>query len=335
MSRVSVIGAGSWGTAMAGLVAPHADEVLLWGREPEIVAAINETHKNSSYLTDYELPHNVFATTDLAETTQAGALILAIPSAFLRSVCHNVAQTCACDTPVLVLSKGMELGSHMLMHEVAGSELGDIGRVAALSGPNHAEEVCKGTVSAAVIASDNKDVALTFQSIVGGPAFRAYISEDICGVEVCGAVKNIIAISCGIAAGLGCGDNTLAVLMTRGVAEMGRVVTALGGNPLTCAGLAGMGDLIVTCTSQHSRNRTFGEALVAGESLEHYEARRHMVVEGAQACKSILELAYELKIEVPITRAVHAILYEGVAISDATDMLLGRASTEEFYGFNS
>ena len=123
--------------------------------------------------------------------------------------------------------------------------------------------------------------------------------------------------------------------MTRGVAEMGRVVAALGGNPLTCAGLAGMGDLIVTCTSQHSRNRTFGEALVRGESLEHYEARRHMVVEGAQACKSILELACELKIEVPITRAVHAILYEGVAIADATDMLLGRASTEEFYGFNA
>ena len=335
MSRVSVIGAGSWGTAMSGLVAANADEVLLWGRESEIVSAINATRKNPRYLCDYELPPNVVATDDIARATDADALILAIPSAYLRTVCQDCAPFVREGLPVLVLSKGMELGSHMLMHEVVASECGGLGRVAALSGPNHAEEVCKGMVSAAVIASENKDVAVLFQDVVAGPAFRVYVSDDVAGVEVCGAVKNIIAIACGVAAGLDCGDNTLAVLMTRGVAEMGRVVAAVGGTPLTCAGLAGMGDLIVTCTSQHSRNRTFGEALVGGESLEHYENRRHMVVEGAAACKSILELAKELHIEVPITRAVHAILYEGQAIGDAYDMLLERASTEEFYGFDA
>lgn len=333
MRRVSVIGGGSWGTAMTGLVAPHADEVLLWAREAELVAAINADHRNPRYLIDYELASNVRATCDLAEAAQTDSVILAIPSSFLRGVCHNLAAFISTDTPVLVLSKGMEIGTHMLMHEVAASELGNPGRVVALSGPNHAEEVCKGAVSAAVIAGESSDVSAYFRDLVAGPSFRAYISEDVTGVEVCGAVKNIVAIACGVAAGLGCGDNTLAVLMTRGVAEMGRVVVALGGSPLTCAGLAGMGDLIVTCTSQHSRNRTFGEALVAGESLEHYEARRHMVVEGAQACKSILGLANERGIDVPITRAVHAVLYEDMPIDSAYDMLIDRRSTEEFYGF--
>lgn len=333
MSRVSVIGGGSWGTAMTGLVAPHADEVLLWAREPELVEAINQNHRNPRYLSDYVLATNVRATSDLAEAAAADAVILAIPSAFLRDVCHKVAAFLPSDVSVLVLSKGMELGSHLLMHEVAASELGNPARVAALSGPNHAEEVCKGMMSAAVIASENPEVALYFQNLVGGHTFRVYTSDDVIGVEVCGAVKNVVAIACGIAAGLGCGDNTLAVLMTRGVAEMGRIAVALGASPLTCAGLAGMGDLIVTCTSQHSRNRTFGEAFAAGESLEGYESRRHMVVEGAQACKSVLELAHELGIEAPITDAVHAVLYDSMPIEKAYDMLIDRKQTEEFYGF--
>ena len=333
MSRVSVIGGGSWGTAMTGLVAPHADEVLLWARESELVDYINETGHNPRYLMDYALAPNVRATNDLSEAARADAIVLAVPSAFLRGVCHNLAVHVATDTPVLVLSKGMEIGSHMLMHELVADELGNIARVAALSGPNHAEEVCKGIMSAAVIAGENDRIATSFRELVASPAFRAYVSDDVTGVEVCGAVKNIVAIACGVAAGLGCGDNTLAVLMTRGVAEMGRVCVALGGSQLTCAGLAGMGDLIVTCTSRHSRNRTFGEALVAGESLEQYEARRHMVVEGAQACKSVLELAGERGIEVPITRAVYAVLYENLPIENAYDMLIDRKSTEEFYGF--
>ena len=333
MRKVAIIGAGSWGTAISGLVAPHADEVILWAREPEIVDGINRKHRNPRYLTDYKLDKKVKATADLSLAASADSLILAVPSAFLRDVCHNLSPYVSDLSPVLVLSKGMEYHTHLLMHEIAESELGNPSRIAVLSGPNHAEEVCEGRLSAAVVASENGDSSAYFQHLVAGPTFKVYVSDDVTGVEVCGAVKNIVAIACGVAAGLGCGDNTLAVLMTRGVAEMGRVVVALGGNPLTCAGLAGMGDLIVTCTSQHSRNRTFGEALVAGETLEHYEERRHMVVEGAQACKSVVELADEFHIEVPITRAVYAILYEGAEIEDAYDALLGRKSTEEFYGF--
>lgn len=333
MRKVAIIGAGSWGTAISGLVAPHADEVILWAREPEIVDGINRKHRNPRYLTDYKLDKKVKATADLSLAASADSLILAVPSAFLRDVCHNLSPYVSDLSPVLVLSKGMEYHTHLLMHEIAESELGNPSRIAVLSGPNHAEEVCEGRLSAAVVASENGDSSAYFQHLVAGPTFKVYVSDDVTGVEVCGAVKNIVAIACGVAAGLGCGDNTLAVLMTRGVAEMGRVVVALGGNPLTCAGLAGMGDLIVTCTSQHSRNRTFGEALVGGETLEHYEGRRHMVVEGAQACKSVVELADEFHIEVPITRAVYAILYEGAEIEEAYDALLGRKSTEEFYGF--
>lgn len=335
-AKVAVIGAGSWGTAMCGLVAPQADEVALWALEDDIVASVNAEHRNARYLLDYRLPQNVRATGSLEEAaSDADAVIMANPSAFLRSVCHRLTPHLGREVPVLVLSKGIELGSHLLMHEVAADELGNPARVAALSGPNHAEEISQGTISAAVVASGNPEVAAFFQRLVVAPAFRAYVSDDVIGVETCAAVKNVVAIACGIAAGLGCGDNTLAVLMTRGVAEMGRVVSTLGGNPLTCMGLAGMGDLVVTCTSEHSRNRTFGEALVGGESLEHYQARRHMVVEGAQACKSVREIADERGVEVPITRAVYGVLYEGLDIAEAVDSLVGRRSREEFYGFKA
>lgn len=338
MRSVAVIGAGSWGTAMCGLVAPHADEVRLWALEDDIVASVNAEHRNARYLVDYTLPANVRATGDLGEAVAGvDAAIMASPSAYLRPTCANVAATgqLGAGVPVLVLSKGIELGTHLLMHQVAGQELGVPSRVAALSGPNHAEEICKGVVSAAVVAAEEPDVARFFQGLVVSPAFRAYLSDDIVGVETCGAVKNVVAIACGIAAGLGCGDNTLAVLMTRGVAEMGRVVSSLGGNPLTCMGLAGMGDLVVTCTSEHSRNRTFGEALVRGETLEHYQARRRMVVEGAQAARSVRELAKERGIEAPITEAVYQVLYGGLGIEEGVGRLLGRdPARDEFYGID-
>ena len=332
MSRVAVIGAGSWGTAMTGLVAPAVNEVVLWARTPEAVAALNRDHRNPNHLPDYTLAANVSATSDLSlAVCDADAAILATPSAYLRETCRSLAPHLAEDARVLVLSKGMERGSHLLMHEVAAQELGNPTRVAALSGPNHAEEICRGMVSAAVVASENAETAAFFQGILAGPTFRAYVSDDVRGVECCGAVKNVIAIACGIASGMGMGDNTL-VLMTRGIAEIGRVVAALGGNPMTCMGLAGMGDLVVTCTSEHSRNRSFGRALVAGETLESYQARTHMVVEGVPASASVLELAKERGIEVPITAGVHAVLFEGRPIGDAMEGLLTRAPRTEFYG---
>lgn len=334
MQRIAIIGSGSWGTGITALVASHADTVCLWSRDEHIAVSINSEHRNPVYLKDCRLAPNVVATTSMEEAVAGSdALILASPSAYLRTTIRRLAPFVPSTTPVLVLTKGIETGSHKLMHEVVADELGGPSRIAVLAGPNHAEEVAAGAVSAAVIASENAEIALLFQNLLASNVFRAYTSDDVVGVEVCSAVKNVIAIACGIAAGKGAGDNTLAALMTRGLAEIGRMVSVLGGNPLTAMGLAGMGDLVVTCSSRHSRNRAFGEALVAGESLEAYQERTHMVVEGARACVSVCELADEHHIEAPISRVVYAVLYRGLSIDDAIESLLGRVPNEEFYGY--
>ncbi len=334
MDRVAIIGSGSWGTGITALVSPHTETVCLWAREDEIARTICEEHRNPVYLKDVTLADNVIATTSMEEAVRgADAIILASPSAYLRPTVHLLAPFVDPDTPVLVLTKGIETPSHLLMHQVVAEEIGNPQRIAVLAGPNHAEEIAIGAVSASVIASDDQDIAAFFQNMLASSVFRAYTSDDVIGVEVCSAVKNVIAIACGIAAGEGAGDNTLAALMTRGLAEIGRMVSVLGGNPLTAMGLAGMGDLVVTCTSRHSRNRTFGEALVAGESLDEYQERTHMVVEGARACVSICELADAYGIEAPISRVVYAVLYDGLSIDEAIESLLGRVPNEEFYGY--
>lgn len=336
MDRIAIIGAGSWGTGITALVSARAKTVCLWAREDDIARSITLEHRNPVYLKDVTLAGNVIATTSMEEAVRgADAIILASPSAYLRPTVAALAPFVKADTPVLVLTKGIENSTHMLMHEVAAQELGNPSRIAVLAGPNHAEEIAIGAVSASVIASSNPQIAALFQQMLASPVFRAYTSDDVVGVEVCSAVKNVIAIACGIAAGKGAGDNTLAALMTRGIAEIGRLVSALGGNPLTAMGLAGMGDLVVTCSSHHSRNRTFGEALVAGESLSEYQERTHMVVEGALACTSICEIAKELGVEAPISRVVYDVLYEGLSIDDAIDYLLGRLPNEEFYGYSA
>lgn len=334
LERVCVVGSGSWGTAAAGLVAPRVKQVGLWARRGEVAKAINSEHRNPAHLVDYQIPGNVFSSSELGEVARgAEAIVLAVPSDFLRTTCRQLAPIVEPDVPLLVLTKGIERGTCMLLADVVGEELGARGRVAVLSGPNHAEEICQGKLSAAVIASEDASVAELFRTVFVSPSFRAYASEDLVGVEVCGAIKNVIAIACGIAAGLEAGDNTLAVLMTRGIAEIGRFVSALGGDPLTCMGLAGMGDLVVTCTSRHSRNRSFGYAFASGESLADYEGRTHMVVEGARAALSAHELAERTHIEAPLCSAVHDLLYGGVSLEGAVSTLIERVPRQEFYGF--
>ena len=331
--KLTVIGSGSWGTGVTRLLAPHADEVVVWSFEPTVAEGINERRHNPHQLTDYEVEPNVRATCDMAEAVGgAEALLIAVPSPFIRSTCRNLAPHVGADLPILILTKGVEHGTGCLMADVVGEELGGAKRIAVLSGPNHAEEISRGTISAAVIASANEAVAKRFRDLLACPVFRVYVSDDVRGIEICGATKNVIAVACGIAAASGAGDNTLAVLMTRGLAEVSRVAVALGADPLTCMGLAGMGDLVATCTSRHSRNRTFGEAFARGESLADYERRTGMVVEGAQATTSILELARAKGVEVPITQAVNALLYGGMPLDKVTDALLGRHSVREFYG---
>lgn len=333
VGRVAVVGSGSWGTAMAGLLAARCDEVALWCRDAAVAAAINATRRNPRHLVDYELPENVAATSDRACALDgAEVAVLAVPSSYLRGTCASLAGLVPGDVPLLVLTKGVEVGTNKLMLDVVADELGHRERIAVLSGPNHAEEVCLGKLSAAVLASETPEVASRLQGLVVSQGFRVYVSGDVTGVEICGAIKNVVAIACGAAAGFGAGDNALAVIMTRGLAEIGRVAAALGSDPLTPMGLAGMGDLVATCTSRHSRNRAFGEALAGGETLESYEARTRMVVEGARAAESVLSLARSRGVEVPITEAVHAVLHGRLDVTSATDALLGRRPTEEFYG---
>ena len=230
--NVALIGSGSWGTAIAGLAAARAKRVAMWAHSEQTAAGINGEHRNPRYLVDYELPGNVVATTDLSQALDgAEAVIFAVPSTHLRSVCHQAAPCIATDTPVLCLTKGIEPESGLLMSEVISSEIGNEARVAALSGPNHAEEICRGGLSAAVIASEDPQIGETFKDLLLSTAFRIYLSQDMTGVEVCGAMKNVIAIVCGISAGSGAGDNTLALIMTRGLAEISRLVHARGGRP--------------------------------------------------------------------------------------------------------
>lgn len=330
---ICVIGAGSWGTAISGVAAARADAVRVWSHDPVSAAGINERHVNPLFLPGYTLPENVTATTSFPEALAgADGVIAVVPSPFLRETMRKAAPYVPANAPVLCLTKGIEPDTGALMTDIVSQELGGPHRVAALSGPNHAEEVCRGGLSAAVIASADDAPARFFRDLLISPTFRLYTSHDMVAVETCAAVKNVIAIICGIAVGAGYGDNTLAMIMTRGLAEISRLVHAQGGDPITCMGLAGMGDLVVTCTSEHSRNRTFGEAFARGETLDEYQARTHMIVEGAAACRSVSQLARRLGVDAPLTFALDQALHHGLSFEDALTMLIDRTPNTEFYG---
>jgi glycerol-3-phosphate dehydrogenase (NAD(P)+) len=330
--RAAVIGAGSWGTAVALLLAANRHEVRLWARDPALAADINATRRNPRYVSSAALPDGITATSDLSAALEgADAAVLATPSSAALQTAERMSAALGAQTPLLVLSKGLEHSTGELLLEALAARLGCMGRMAQLSGPNHAEEVALGILSATLVASTDEQVASFFQAMLTSPRFRVYRSDDVIGVQLCGAAKNIIAIAAGVAVGLGFGDNTAAMIMTRGLAEISRLVSAAGGNPTTCMGLAGMGDLVVTCASKHSRNRRFGCALVEGASLEGFESETHMVVEGARAAMSIPKLAATLGVEMPISDLVRAVVWEGAPIADAISMLMERPYKPEFY----
>ena len=330
--KVSVIGAGSWGSAIAWLLGNKGVEVSLWARSKELVEAINTTHHNPRYLEDIEFSPLVVASTNLAETLcDTNAVILVTPSVAVGKMARDISTYLESGTPVVLLSKGVESGTGALLLDVLGSILGSSDRLAVLSGPNHAEEVARGKYSGTVVASQSHETAEFFQTLFATPQFRVYTSLDTVGVQLCGAAKNVIAISCGLAAGLGLGDNTAAMLMTRGLAEVSRLVIQLGGSSLTCMGLAGMGDLVVTCTSKHSRNRTFGVELASGKTLEDYQGRTHMVVEGAIASKTVTDLAQAHGVDMPISTVIRSIVWEHQTIDEAFTYLIERSFKPEFY----
>jgi glycerol-3-phosphate dehydrogenase (NAD(P)+) len=333
MTRVAVIGAGSWGTSASWLLGGKGHDVSVWAREPEIAAGINATHHNPLYMTDVALPDCVRATHDIERALfGAEAVVMVTPSIGVRSTAESMSAFLPASTPVVILSKGVEEGTLLLMTEVLEDVLGSRERLAGLSGPNHAEEVGKGVPSATVIAAYEEGIGRLFQDLFMTRFFRVYTNPDVVGVELCGASKNVIAVAAGVCDGVGYGDNTKATLMTRGLAEMSRLGHAMGANPLTYMGLAGVGDLIATCTSRNSRNRALGEFIGRGGTLEGWRAQTNMVAEGAFACVAVEELGERLGIELPITRQVRAVLYEGVPVSAGEDALLGRQARDELHG---
>ena len=331
--RISVIGAGSWGTAVTWLLGGKGHDVRLWSREPEIAEGINANHQNPVYLPDVVFADGVYATPDMEEAlVGAQAVVMVTPSIGVRETAESMKPFLGDATPVVILSKGVEGGTNMLMTEVLEDVFGGHERVAGLSGPNHAEEVSRGIPSATVVAAHNPGVGVLFRDIFMTRFFRVYTNPDVVGVELAGASKNVVAIGCGMCDGLGYGDNTKATLMTRGLAEMSRLGGAMGANPLTYMGLAGMGDLIATCTSRHSRNRNLGELIARGGTMQQFYDETHMVAEGAVACITVDELGKREGLELPITQQVRAILYEGMPVSGAEEALLGREAQDELHG---
>lgn len=332
--RIAVVGAGSWGTALSQLLAGNGHEVALWARRASVAEGVNARHRNPDYLAEWDLSPSIRATTSVACALDgAEAVVVVTPSGQMRAIAQALKDASIADNlPIVVCTKGVEEATGMVPVEVFADVLGHPRRFAALAGPNHAEEVVAGVPAGTVIASASQSNAAFFQRAFATDAFRTYTSSDVMGVELCAAFKNVIAIAVGASYGIGYGDNTAAMLMTRGLAEMSRLVTQAGGNPLTCMGLAGAGDLMVTCMSRHSRNRRFGEMLAQGATVEDFSKKTHMVAEGAFAARSLRTLAARYAVELPITDVVRGVVWEGLDVRDVRQILTSRPLTQEIYG---
>ena len=328
---VAVLGAGSWGTAFAKVLADAGQQVTIWARRPSVAVGIREQHVNHDYLPALRLPAQVTATVDPREAL-AGAdlVVLAVPSQTLRSNLSDWSRFIAPDATLVSLMKGIELGSTKRMSEVVTEAAGvTLDRVAVVTGPNLAAEIAAEQPAATVVACTDVGRAARVQRAIRTRYFRPYTNDDVVGCELAGAVKNVIALAYGMATALGFGDNTRAMVITRGLAETARLGAVLGANPLTFAGLAGLGDLVATCSSPLSRNRTFGEHLGRGESLEQAQAATRQTAEGVKSCLAIRDLARAHGVEMPITEQVERVCHEGVDPRVAVKLLMGREMKPE------
>ncbi len=323
-----MIGAGSWGTTVAALASVNTP-TMLWARRDELVEQINSTRTNPDYLSEFTLPDQLRATSDMHETVSgADVVVMAVPSHGFRDVAHEVARHLRPWVPIVSLTKGIERETLMRMTEVAADEMP--GRpVGVMTGPNLAREIMAGQPAASVVAIPDATIALELQRILTRPSLRIYTNPDVVGCEVAGVVKNVIAIAAGMAEGMGFGDNTRATLITRGLAEMSRLGVAMGGDSLTFAGLAGMGDLIATCSSKQSRNNSVGLALGRGQKIEEILASMNMVAEGVKSSPSVLDLAARYGVEMPITEQVVAVCHEGRDAREALSSLMSRSNKSE------
>lgn len=330
MEHVAVIGAGSWGTAVAALAAHH-HPVVLWARRPELAEVINATSENPDYLSGHRLPFGLRATGSLSDATEgATTLVMAVPSHGFADVMTAIGRL-ASDLPIVSLTKGIEEGTLRRMTEVIGDALPGHPpeRIGVLTGPNLAIEVMDGHPTAAVAGMTDPEAAAVVQKTFMGPTFRVYTNPDVIGCELAGSLKNVMAIAAGMSSGLGFGDNTRAALLTRALAELTRLGVALGGQPATFAGLAGMGDLIATCTSTQSRNHRVGVGLARGQKLDDIIAEMKMVAEGVKTTRAVLQLADKAGVEMPIATQVGRVLYEGHHPRDAVMSLMTREAKSE------
>lgn len=325
--RAVVMGAGSWGTAVAKILADAGNDVTMWARHAERAELINTEHANSAYLPGIALPANIVAVTSIEEALADKEIVVcAVPSQTLRENLAQWREFLPPEAVLVSLAKGVEVSSGERMSQVI-KEVSGFGddQIAVLSGPNLAREIAEEQPAATVIACTDEETAKRLQHAFAAPYFRPYTNTDVVGVEIGGAAKNVIALACGMASGMGFGENTLATLITRGLAETMRLGLALGADVRTLAGLAGIGDLVATCSSPLSRNRTFGARLGEGASLEEAQAATNgQVAEGVKSCRSVRALAVEHDVDMPITQTVYQICHEGMSTDEGLGYLLGR-----------
>jgi glycerol-3-phosphate dehydrogenase (NAD(P)+) len=330
--RVAVIGAGSWGTALALVAARNGHDVWLWAREPEVASQINRAHKNPYYLSSFDLPENIRATTSLEDAMAgAGSVLLVVPSHAMREMIARLSPLLGPETLLVSAAKGVENVTLMRMDEVITDVVGEgfEPRFVALSGPSFALEVAKGDPTAIVAASRDPGLSQRVQRELSSNVFRVYTNDDFVGVELGGAIKNVVAIASGVVRGLGLGTNAVAAIITRGLAEMTRLAIAEGARVETMAGLAGLGDLVLTCTGELSRNRHVGVELGRGRTLRDILGEMREIAEGVKTTRAIYELGRRLNIDMPITASIHALLYEDKTALEAANELMGRPLKKE------
>lgn len=328
MSKVGFIGGGSFGTALGILLANKGNEVSIYDKDQSVVDDININRKNDRYLKDLNIPSNLTAYNNLDDAIEGiDYLVLAVPSHIIRIVARSLKGKLNANVPIVSIAKGIEEGTDIRLSEVINEELPN--KVVVLSGPSHAEEVALKIPTTLVVTSKDMECAKEIQDLFMTSYFRVYTNDDIVGVEIGGAVKNIIALAAGVIDGIGYGDNTKAALMTRGMKEISRIGVALGGKEDTFYGLTGMGDLIVTCTSMHSRNRRAGILIGKGETLDSALKEVGMVVEGVKACKAFYELKEKMNISMPITDSLYKVLFQGKSAEEGVKELMERDKKNE------
>jgi glycerol-3-phosphate dehydrogenase (NAD(P)+) len=328
IKSTAILGAGGWGTALAAIWGKDGGRIVLWGHNAARIEELRKTRENRDYLPGFKLPENVEITNELSDCGQSQLVVFVVPSTAFREIAERCREVIASDSILLSCTKGIEHGTGMRMSQILSENFADQ-PVAVLSGPNLAIEVVRELPTATVIGSTDTDCAVQLQGFLGSPRFRIYTSDEVVGIELGGALKNVFALSAGVSDGLGLGDNSKAALITRCLAELLRLGTVMGGNPRTFYGLSGVGDLIATCFSPHSRNRTVGERLGRGESLGEITSGMQMVAEGIPTTKSAFECARRFNVETPIIDQVHAILYENKPPAQALTDLLHREQKPE------